>query len=182
MPDNAAHGKDPVPSESVPPQTSPEPPQAGEGAARNDNYDYNETKAVWQQPPPGGYYDPYQGNGPDPYAYNGQPLPVMRGSGLSIAGFVLGIVGFLFAVQSWISPFLFGRGSVPYGAPVIGASGMVAFFCSIITVVLGIIGTILSILGIIKSGKKPLAIIGLILSLLAFGAALVIMILCFCYF
>ena len=96
----------------------------------NDNYNYNETKeaqeqaareaaareqaareqaareqAAWaqqHQPPQGGYYDPYQGDAPNPYAYNGQPMPVRRGNGVAVAGFVLGIIGALFAAAPWI--------------------------------------------------------------------------------
>ena len=48
---------------------------------------------------------------------------------------------------------------------------IVIFICSIIAGSLGIIGMILSIVGLTRRGKKPLAIIGLILSLFAIGTA-----------
>ena len=48
---------------------------------------------------------------------------------------------------------------------------IIILVCSIIAGVLGIIGMIFSIIGLTRPGKKPLAIIGLILSLFAIGTA-----------
>ena len=95
----------------------------------NDNYNYNETReaqeqaareqamreqaareqaererAAWaqQQAQQSGYYDPYRGDAPNPYAYNSRPMPVKKGNGTAVAGFVLGIVGAMFAAAPWI--------------------------------------------------------------------------------
>ena len=101
----------------------------------NDNYNYNETKqaeeqaareaaereqaareqaareqAAWaqqHQSPQGGYYDPYLGDAPNPYGYNGQqPMPVRRGNGVAVGGFVLGIIGAVFATIPWALLFI----------------------------------------------------------------------------
>ena len=52
-----------------------------------------------------------------------------------------------------------------------GIAIIAIFICCCVAGILGIIGMILSIVGLTKPGKKPLAIIGLVLSLFAIGTA-----------
>ena len=184
MPKNILHETNPVFSENNLSESPSDTLRAEEDAEGNDNCNSNEIKEAeeqntgTQQSSQNDYDDPYQGEVPAPYNYNGQPVPVQKGNTAAVTGFVFGIVGIVFAGLTWTLPLLLysdpGRN---YGGPlVLTASDVVAFLCGINSVAAGIVGTILSIIGITKPGKKTLAIIGLMMSMAVVGAAAVFLI------